>query len=57
MNQMKQTIRTFVRFNNRTFECGNIHSSQHYFFCSVRIESDASRNMQEYKYSGNDYNC
>ena len=22
MNQVKQTIRTFVRFNNRTFECG-----------------------------------
>ena len=21
-NQAKQTIRTFVRFNNRTFECG-----------------------------------
>ena len=22
MNQVKQTIRTFIRFNNRTFECG-----------------------------------
>ena len=22
MNQVKKTIQTFVRFNNRTFECG-----------------------------------
>ena len=30
MNQVKQTIRTFVRFNNRTSNVENIHSSQHY---------------------------
>ena len=31
---MKQTIRTFVHFNNRTFECGK------YAFVPALVESD-----------------